>query len=173
MIHGVADSTGFQCTCCGEWHDDLPLAYHALAPAFWTPEMELDPQSKLGEEQCIIGGEHFFVRGLLRLAVLDALEEFDWGVWVSLSEASFYRMNALWEEEGREDEPPMFGWLASELPIYEPTTLSLKTAIHTQPVGLRPLVELARSSHPLAVEQREGITLERVQEFAERLMHGP
>jgi hypothetical protein len=55
--------------------------------------------------------------------------------------------------------------------MYSPSTLNLKTNVHTQPVGLRPLVELEPTDHPLAVEQRDGITVARVQEFAERLLN--
>ena len=166
------EPVGFACSCCGEWHDELPFAYHAAAPAPWSPQMEEEPGSVLGEEQCIIASEQFFVRAIIRLAVLDAADSFEWGVWVALDEVSFMRMNALWEVEGREDEPPAHGWLSSYLPVYEPTTLALEVSVHTQPVGLRPLVELTGAQHPLAIEQREGIMLERVQEFAERLMHG-
>lgn len=43
--------------------------------------------------------------------------------------------------------------------------------MHTQPVGLRPLVELQPTDHPLAVEQLEGMTVARVQEIAELLLH--
>ena len=77
----------------------------------------------------------------------------------------------IWEREGREAEEPMFGWLAVDLPTYEPSTLSLKTMVHTRPLGLRPFVVLEPTDHPLAVEQREGITLARVQAIAEQLLH--
>jgi hypothetical protein len=40
--------------------------------------------------------------------------------------------------------------------------LSLKTMVHTQPVGVRPSIELEPTDHPLAIEQREGITVARV-----------
>ena len=33
------------------------------------------------------------------------------------------------------------------------------------------MIELEPTDHPLAVEQREGITLARVIEFAERVLH--
>ena len=68
-------------------------------------------------------------------------------------------------------QPPYFGWLSTVLPGYEPTTLSLAANVHTQPVGERPLVELEHTDHPLAVEQRTGITLARVQEIAEVVGH--
>ncbi len=41
-----------------------------------------------------------------------------------------------------------------------------------QAVGQRPLIELEPTDHPLAAEQRAGITLARVQEIAETLLHG-
>lgn len=118
-------------------------------------------------------GEHFFVRGRLVIPVTDAAPgtEFDWGAWVSLSRDNFARSRSLWTTAGREREEPYFGWLSTDLPLYQPSTLSLKTRVRTQPVGQRPLVELEPIDHPLAVEQRTGITLARVQEIAETLLH--
>ena len=162
---------GYECRRCGQWHDGPVFAYHAHAPAHWTPELAADEYSELSDELCIIRGREFFIRALIRLPVLDAATEFEWGVWVSLSEASFVRAIEDWESERREDAPPAFGWLATELGVYVPGTLNLRTNVHTQPVGLRPLVELEPTDHPLAIEQREGITLARVQEFAEHLLH--
>jgi hypothetical protein len=123
----------------------------------------------IGSDQCVVDEELFFVRGLLRLPVVDHESDFEWGMWVSVSRETFELMNDLWDTEGRESAPPAFGWLSSDLgPLY-PSTLNLKTNVHTQPVGERPLIELEPSEHPLAVEQREGITLERVAEIAQAL----
>ena len=84
---------------------------------------------------------------------------------------SFTRALSLWTTPGREREQPYFGWMSTELPLYLPSTLSLKTRVHTQAVGQRPLIELEPTDHPLAVEQHTGITLARVQEIAETLLH--
>ena len=73
--------------------------------------------------------------------------------------------------EGRENEAPYFGWLSTELPLYGTSTITLKTNVHTRPVGLRPNIELEPTGHPLAAEQRNGITRERVREIAEQLLH--
>ena len=85
-------------------------------------------------------------------------------------------MSELWESFGRENEPPYFGWLSTALPCY-PDTLNLKTHVHTRPVGLRPLVELEPTEHPLAVEQQNGITMVRVKEIVEcssaKIVAGP
>lgn len=129
------------------------------------------PGHVLGGEQCVIGGEHFFVRARLVLPITDSADEFDWGVWVSLSEANFDRMSQLWSSDERVHEPPCFGWLATELPLYRPSTLNLRTNLHSKPVGVRPTVELEPTDHPLAVEQRIGITLARVRAIAEQLLH--
>jgi hypothetical protein len=150
------------------------MSYGTDAPAYWDPSLAGDKSSTLEQEQCVIKDEHFFVRGRLVIPVTDAAPgtEFDWGVWVSLNRGNFTRALSLWTTAGREREQPYFGWLSTELPLYQPPALSLKTLVHTQAVGQRPLVELEPTDHPLAVEQRTGITLARVQEIAEMLLHG-
>jgi len=163
---------GFKCAACGEWHEELPTSFGADAPYWYdviAPE-EREERAELSSDQCVIDGEHYFVRGTLEIPVVDAGEPFSWGVWVSLSEKSFVRMSELWETSGREKEPPYFGWLSTALPCY-PNTLNLKTHVHTRPVGLRPLIELEPTEHPLAVEQRTGITMERVKEIVECVLH--
>ena len=76
----------------------------------------------------------------------------------------------LWRQPGRESEPPYFGWLQTSLPSSS-STVNLKTLVHTQSVSERPLIELEPTDHPLAVEQREGITLARVRAIAEQMLH--
>jgi hypothetical protein len=163
----------YVCRSCGERHDEAPLSYGIDVPAYWLDSFADDPSSSLQGELCVIQAEHFFIRGRILIPVVDADPEttFDWGVWASLSPANFERTVATWTVEGRESEPSAFGWLATELPLYRPTTLNLKTRVHTQPVGQRPLIELEPTDHPLAVEQRQGITMARVQEIAEFMLH--
>jgi hypothetical protein len=54
---------------------------------------------------------------------------------------------------------------------YQPGTLNLKINLRTQPIGQRPLIDVEPTDHPLAVEQRTGITLDRVREIAEMMSH--
>lgn len=145
----------------------------APAPALWysMTESERGEDSELSCDQCVIQGKHFFILGRLLLPVIDGQGPFVWLVWVSLSEKNFLRVNELWEQEGRESELAYFGWLQSALP-YEPTTLSLKTSIQTSPVGERPVVTLEATDHPLALEQRGGINMARVQKIVEAALHG-
>ncbi|GGK58823.1 hypothetical protein GCM10011591_33800 [Nocardia camponoti] len=125
----------------------------------------------LTSDQCVIGDEHFFLRGRLLLPIVDSDDVFDWGVWVSASRASFVRADDMWSNPARVDDDPIGGYLANILPTYEPSTLNLRARLHAQPVGQRPLVELEPTDHPLAVEQREGISASRIQALVERFAH--
>jgi len=162
----------FKCNRCGQIHQGPPLAYGADYPAAWydVPGEEREDRVSLGEEQCIIDDRLFLVRARICIPVVDGPGPFEWGVWVSLSEDSFRRMDGLWGTPGRESQPPYFGWLQTNLPCY-PSTLNLKTHVHTRPVGERPTVVLEPTDHPLAVEQRTGITMQRVEEIATLILH--
>jgi hypothetical protein len=167
----MSDDPGYTCTCCGDHHDELPLNFSTTAPDVWDPSFEGDSDSMLSADQCVIKGEHFFVKGLIEIPVIGSADVFSWGVWVSLSKANFARTVDLWESAGREAEPPYFGWLTTELPVYSPNTVNLKTNAHTRPVGQRPFIELEPTDHPLAVEQREGISQDRVREIVRAVLH--
>ncbi len=140
--------------------------YYRLPP-------ELQERAELSADSCVIElpeVTHFFIRGRLEIPIVGSEDLFVWLVWTSLSEKSFRRVTELWEQPGREGEPPYFGWLCSELP-YSTPTLGLKTHVHTRPVGERPFVEVEQTDHPLAIEQRAGITRDRVQAIAELFAH--
>ncbi|MFK8845229.1 DUF2199 domain-containing protein [Streptomyces sp. Ac-502] len=47
----------------------------------------------------------------------------------------------------------------------------MKTHVHTRPVGQLPFIELEPTDHPLAVEQRHGITLDRVRDIEAAVLH--
>lgn len=164
---------GFQCATCGQYHQELPMCLGPRAPALWysIPPDERDTRTELSSDQCVIDGEHFFVLGRIVIPVIDGPEPFVWLAWISLSEKNFARMSELWEVEGRETEPPYFGWLQSALP-YPVTTVSLKASVQTMPYGERPLIAIEPETHQLAIEQQLGISMTRVREIAEAAIHG-
>jgi len=147
------------------------MSYTTEAPAVWEPAFADADDCLLSSDQCVIRAQHHFVKGLIDIPVIGSEEVFSWAVWVSLSSENFSRAVDLWDTIGREAEPPYFGWLTTDLPAYSPTTLELKTRVHTRPVGERPFVELEPTDHPLAIEQRMGITRDRVREIAEAVLH--
>ncbi|MGW2424239.1 DUF2199 domain-containing protein [Streptomyces sp. NPDC001709] len=147
------------------------MNYSAEAPAVWDPAFAGADDCMLSSDQCVIRRQHYFVKGLIEIPVIGSDVVFSWGVWVSLSRENFSQAVDLWDRPGREAEKPYFGWLTTDLPVYSTTTLNLKTHVHTRPVGERPCVELEPTDHPLAVEQRMGITLDRVREIAAAVLH--
>lgn len=162
----------FTCHRCGEMHEGIP-AFHAEEPLAY---LEISRWLRwyrcfLTSDTCIIDQKSFFVRGCLEIPIADSDQIFTWGVWVSLSTENFDKFLSLYEVAERDGEGPFFGWLSTRLPGY-PETLNLKTMLHLRNHGTRPLIELEATDHPLAVEQREGVTLERIVAITELAMHG-
>jgi hypothetical protein len=159
------------CRCCGKQFDTLPLDWAFDAPAYWTsiPEGERATRGKLSSDFCT-ADEHYFIRGCLQIPIIGSDQQFVWGVWVSQSAESFKRATELFDRDPDPDEAPRFGWLSNEIHIYQPSTLHLKANVHFRPVDSRPRIELQPTDHRLAVEQRIGITLERVQEIIAAIM---
>jgi hypothetical protein len=164
----------YRCGSCGEVHDGLAFAFAVDAPLPWDqmPVSERGKDSVLDSDLCVIRGEHFFIRGLLEIPVIEADSVFAWNVWSSLSAENFERTTRMWDSPGRETEPPYFGWLSTDLVAVYPSTLNLALNVHTRPIGQRPFLEVEPTDHPLAVEQREGITLDRVREINGLMRHG-
>ena len=122
-------------------------------------------------ELCTYRKRDFAIHGCLDIPIVDTDDVFTWGVWVSLSRENAKRAIDVWFTDGRESEEAYFGWVLTALP-YEPSTVLLKANIHTRPIGERPFIELESTDHPLAVEQREGVTRNRAIEIATAVLHG-
>jgi len=114
------------------------------------------------EGELVKAGEDRLILANIELPVKGSADQFVWTCWISLSHASYDRMQRLWDEPGRHAQESAFGYVSVSLPTYEPSTFALKSRVHTRSIGIRPWVELEPTSHPLAVEQREGIELERI-----------
>ena len=137
---------------------------------FGIPESERVSRAVLDSDLCIIDQQHYFIKGRICIPIQDYPEPFVWLAWASLSKQSFQRVLDTWETRGREAEEPCFGWLSTELPVY-PSTLNLPTTVHTMPLGERPLIVVRDEQHPLSLEQEQGMTMRRVREIAEQLLH--
>ncbi len=148
----------------------MPLDYSYDAPDYWTLEAKSDPNSFHNSDFCVIRKEHFFIRGLIEIPILGHSDAFRYGVWVSLSETNFQRMVNLWDDPAIVVEPACFGWLSNSIDLY-PETLNLMTNIKSREVGVRPYIELEPNDHPLAIEQRNGISWDRVRQIAEKTIH--
>ncbi len=170
---GTSDS--WQCRSCGREHRGLAFAFGTPAPAPWEVATEAErQQGEINADVCVLpdrDGVHHYLRGRIELPVLDlAGEVFVWDTWVSLSEANMRLQVEHWDDPRREKLDPMFAWVCTALP-YEPPTVGLAANLHTRAPGLAPWIELDPTSpHPLAVEQRQGITVHRVSQFNAQLL---
>ncbi len=161
----------YKCSTCDGWHEGFPdVGYASPLYADEISEAERSKRLFLTSDLCVIDNEHFFIRCLLLLPVLGTSEAFGWGVWSSLSKTNFLRYQEHYDED-MSDWAPMFGYLSNKLPDY-PDTLSLHLSVQPQAAGQRPLLTLEPTDHPLSVEQRDGIALEKVLRLVEPYLHG-
>jgi hypothetical protein len=162
----------FKCQSCDQWHEGMP-AFGPPAPGryFTLTEDERTARAILGSDQCIIDDREFYVLARLELAVIGLSEPFAWLMWVSLSEDSYEAYARSYEWADRAHLGPFFAWIVDDLPLY-PTTTGLKSMIHLRNDGLRPLVELEPTDHPLARDQAKGVSIERAAEIVAFCLHG-
>ena len=159
------------CLCCGQKHAGL-FDLACDHPDFWQGAPEKKPNSDvllsnhiLTEDFCILDGEHFFVRSVLYVPIIGRpLDEFAYGVWVTLSKKNFELYRDTFDSGEQGDLGPWFGWLSNRLKGY-PDTLNLKCQVYSEEGRQRPAIELEPTEHPLAVEQRDGVTFDRILEI--------
>ncbi len=158
----------FICSCCGKQHREVPLSFCADFPdpyAYLSPE-ERDARAVVSSDQCIIDQEQFYVRGCLEIPIQGTDEVFLWGVWSKLKEEVFDEISEYWDVRGREERiGPYKGLLANSLTLYA-ETLNLRLRIEVRPLGVRPTFHVEDLDHPLAIEQTNGITNDKAQEYA-------
>lgn len=149
----------YHCNTCGAIHPERPTCFAAEMPVVVSQMSPSDRERRveLSSDQCILDDEHFFVLGTLDLPVRGSDEVIRWIVWSTLSRPSFERSSELWSVEGRESEPPYFGWLSNQIPGF-PDSLNIKLRVHTEPLGLRPRLEVLDEEHPLWDAQHNGVS---------------
>jgi hypothetical protein len=159
------------CRCCGRQFNELPLNFAPAAPDPWLEltEEERSARGRIDSDICVIDHQQFFVRGCLEVPIIGHDTTFVWGVWISVAEPSLLRILHLWDVEVQESEPPLFGWVCNTIYGY-PDTYGLKSNVHLRNNRKRPFVELEPTDHPLAVEQRTGISLSRTEEIVAALL---
>ena len=161
----------FKCTTCNQIHEGMP-SFGADAPTSYydVPEDQRARRCDLGSDDCVIDGQSFFVRGCLEIPVHGQSQPFVWGVWISLSQTSFMEWLKCFDQKKRSHIGPFFGWLNASLRPY-PETFNLKTNVRLRDDGTRPFIEVQPTNHPLAVEQRDGISEARLAEIYSLVMH--
>ncbi len=162
----------FKCTQCDEWHVGMPaLDTREPMPVASMTKAERQARCIESSDAFIVDKKDYYVRGCLETAVRGLPDGFSWGVWVSPSEASLITYLESYEVPNRSYLGPFVGWLVSVLPYDEPT-FGLKTRVHLRDDGIRPFIEVEPTDHPLAIEQRDGMALQRLEQIYARCLHG-
>jgi hypothetical protein len=156
----------WQCEVCGLIHVGLPFTLRIASPSPWTVEAAQHPESELLAEQCVIGGERFFLCGLVVLPVVDAEPDLEWAIWVEVAEDHFLSRCNRWFAQGRETDPPVPARLAVTLPGYDTPTMELPGLLHTRPLGLLALFTPTDPGHALTRDHSLGIPTSRVHALA-------
>ena len=158
------------CVCCGkEIKDHLP-ALTFNTPDYWIDDFSDKPNHFLDTDFCNVNNVAFFTRTVLKIPIIDTEEFLEWGIWVSLSKKSFNSYRKVYGTKMELAEEPYFGWISNQIKGY-PDCLKIKTLVHLQGGGLRPLLELDhKNMHPLCQEQHTGITMERAHELVSLLV---
>ena len=149
----------YTCTTCRKVHQGIP-SLDAKAPVYYynLSEEAIKTRVHLTSDTCVLqlDQNHYFVRGRLIIPVNGYQDHMQFGVWVSLSEVNFFRFQEIYDLKQRQQEPAMLGWFSTA--IYSLTdTTQLKAKVIFQDNGIRPLIELEPTNHPLSVHQRKGI----------------
>ncbi len=156
----------YQCEHCGETHDALPVIVDYRPIQYWdVPEALRSRDVHLEDDHCVVKGTQFLVRAVIEIPLVDLAHNLNIAVWVSLSEKNFGIWKASRSESKRKHLGPFFGWLCSRLPIY-PETALLKAKVQLRDGDALPCIELEPTQHPLAVDQRNGMTLQRAFKLA-------
>jgi hypothetical protein len=160
-------SKSWRCATCDEEHQGM-FHLSAFAPYPWQGSVDYEPNHALrmdgdflSEDFCVIGGEHFFVRGVFDIPVHGLEEMFGFGSWSTLSRTNFDKYVDGFDHGDYADFGPWTGWFSDALQGFG-DTFNQHCWVTPQSDRLRPKIALVDESHPLAIAQRNGISAERV-----------
>lgn len=154
------------CSVCGEYHpvSDMELSFRRPDRICEMPEAEREAECQESDDICVIRREHFFVRGVLPLPIPGGNQPYRIGLWVELNEEDFRRVLELWEEPAQAHEAPFAVRIANHIPQL-PETLGLCASLRLTGPATRPDVLVGDPEHPLHVEQLNGISRDRIDEY--------
>lgn len=156
-----------RCKQCGKEHEELDteIGFGKPAAYFEIPESEREKRIIVNSDLCDIDHKRFFARGVLQIPV-HGHEHFGWGIWVELGAADFDRYVAFYESPDQANEPPLRGHIATSIPAYRKTSLGIPVGVQLTRPTTRPIFFVeAGVDHPLAEEQCNGVSVERLHEY--------
>ncbi len=167
-----------RCATCGQEHDLLSVepSYGRPDAYFQVPKSQRDLLTNFGKDDGRIRdaedtARRHFLRVLLSVPIRGGEGDVAWGVWVEVSPSDWERAYEVWDDADQDKLPPFPAQLANKLRGYE-GTLGLPGHVRLTGPTTAPVFELDPGiDHPLAREQREGVSTERVVEWVSAHHH--
>lgn len=161
----------YKCACCGNIYDEIPLCFGSDFPDYYSsiPLEERERRVELMESLCVVDEKHFFHRGRLVIPIVDYKENLIFNVWTSISEDNFRKRMDLWDSPDRISQEPYFGWMQTNVPLYD-NTLNIKTIAIEQGPGLIPEIKSIEEGHQITIDQEYGISYKRALEIVDEIM---
>lgn len=153
-----------KCKCCGKELGEftLDIAYE-LPDIIWSiPEEKRIEEAKFNSDLCQYKNKNY-LRGIAYIPIQGTDTNFGWGFWAEVNDEAFEKYLEVYDIDGSK-EAPVEGLLANTPPDYEDTN-NLKVKIHFGSPTERPNIVIEPNEHKLALEQKHGITIERVHEL--------
>lgn len=166
-ILAAIETSAWRCRSCDRLHHGL-FDLVPTAPWHWDNDDAIEENGALrmtgdflSEDFCVMGGEHFFIRGITPIPVHGLAEPFAFGTWSTLSRDNFERYVDGFDDDGEDAEEPWLGWFSTDPKPFE-HCVGEKCAVFTQADRQRPLIQLLDEQHPLSRAQIDGIDLPRL-----------
>ena len=153
----MASAKGFICPGCGKDHEGLPTdqAFKLPDDVWSLPEPERLNRATFDSDLCKFGDRHF-IRCVLYFPFTWRDDAFGWGVWVEVSEETFFRYIETFSLDASQ-QPPAEGILANALSLYGDAQRE-NLEIRFGNAASRPTLHARLDSRTsLANEQRAGI----------------
>jgi hypothetical protein len=153
-----------KCGCCGK-----DLGEFAFDKSYQMPDEIWDLDDDEFEERVKIDSDlgrlddRYFIRGVAFFPVQLTDKKFGWGIWAEVTKEKFFEYVENFDHDNTASKP-FKGKVANRLPQYQESlglTLTVQLGSETE----RPIFTITDVSHELAIEQINGITLEKVHEF--------
>lgn len=158
-----------ECNICHQPHDigatelgfQMPDAVHGM------PVADRETRCRMSRDLCVLDNSQFFIRGVLPMPVAGLDEPFGIGAWAQVDQPDFIRYTELWDDNGQGSEPPFEGMMANDIDGY-PSTSGLMMSIRLKSAESRPDFILTDTNHPLALEQRNGMDIDKLMTMLHR-----
>lgn len=155
------------CHQCGKEHsiDEMELSFRRPDDVVNLTTEERERMLKENNDLCNIAGKRFFIRALLPLMVEARDRAYNVGLWVEVEQSAYERVNELWVNPEQNMEPPFDALIGNSIPTL-PETLGMSVKLQLTGSTSRPEVFISPCTHPLYIEQSEGITEHRAHEYS-------